>query len=411
MPAPIVVGDLSGIPEAIGSVGQAFAQALQMRGERQRLEGKRQQQQDILGRTLGMLGKEATPFDIMSSLNQAVAQGLEPETAQRYGQTMSSLLKAQQAAGPGPSEIADMSNLFQKFGMERDMADRNAELWGKLTVGGQTEMAKLLVDQISRQQFKPMEPAPDMRVGGEEIIEEESYKFPPVDIFEDRSPKERANLKGELLKANNEEYKAASTAVRNAQKNVMRYQQLERLNDSGQLPQNLENLNINWGTGEIRYPKLANEATQLYVKTVMDFLSGAKDTFGSRVTNFDVGMFLKRLPTLANTESGRRVIIEQMQALEELNALYDQSIKDTYDNYGTQNIDRANVERIAEDYRADKEAQIKDRFAKAIQKQEIFEAKALSPEGKVAARGPDGKIVYILQSQADKARERGYEVL
>ena len=53
---------------------------------------------------------------------------------------------------------------------------------------------------------------------------------------------------------------------------------------------------------------------QQYIKTLNDFISQAKNFFGARVTNFDLQSFKSRLPSLLNTEEGRRAIIEQMRA-------------------------------------------------------------------------------------------------
>ncbi len=285
----------------------------------------------------------------MTALASTQEQGVPLDYATKYGALYSTLQKANKQPF-GPEQQDSMSQLFQKFGQEKEEADRNAELWGQLTTGGQTEFAKYLVDSIVRGQQTGAGAVPGVEV---DQVEEETYQWPAVDVFEDRTPKERTQLKTELLKTNNQEYKAVTDSLRKNEERQMKYEQLQRLNDSGKLPSGLQNLNINWTTGDIRFPKLANQETQQFVKTVYDFMSGAKDMFGARVTNFEIGTFLKRLPTLANTEEGRRVILAQMQAIEKLNSLYDESIQDTYDHYGAQRIDRMNVEKIAKEYRKD----------------------------------------------------------
>lgn len=430
MPAPIILQDTSGLARGITGAGSALAQALQFRAqaktrtqEQERLEAKNQQYGSILDQTLGTLEEGASPLQVTQALTAAVNQGVPVDTARNYGTLYATLEKSRKEGPPGPDQIAGMANLFGKFGMEEDVAQRNADLWGRLTTGGQTEFAKMLVDQIARNQFKPVEERADFSAVtpegtfavreevGPALPQEETFKWPMVDVFEDRTPKERATLKSDLLKLNNVEIKEINKKLQTSRGNLMRYEQLERLNDSKKLPEGLENANINWTTGEIRFPKFANAETQQYVKTVMDFMSTAKDSFGARVTNFEVGLFLKRLPTLANTEEGRRVILKQMQAIEKLNVLHEQSIREVYDHYGTQKIDRASAERIAEDYRADEQKSLLKEFAESMHAQETHEARSLAPEGKVPAKGPDGKIVYIWTHQADKAAKKGYNVL
>lgn len=418
MPAPIILQDQSGLAQGLATAGSAFAQAMQQRNlqkqedvRQQKALQQQQQYGSILNQALGDLGQNPSAIGVTQALMGALEQGVPPEMVQKYGSLYAALEKSQKQGLMGPEDVSQMGQLFQQFGMGEEEAMRNAQLYGQLTTGGQTEMAKLLVDRISRGGFEQaQQPGMGMQPQ-EEVIEEVGFKWPKVNVFEDRTPKERASLKTELLKENNKELKEINTSLNTSNNNLLRYQQLERLNNSGQLPTNLEALNINWSTGDIRFPRLANPATQQYVKTVMDFMSGAKDTFGARVTNFEIGTFLKRLPTLANSEEGRRVIIEQMKTIEELNQLRDQSIKDVYDHYGNQKIDRATADRIAEDYRSDAEAELKKKFANSVQAQEVYEAKSLAPEGKVAARSPSGEIVYIYQSKADVAQKKGYEIL
>lgn len=417
MPAPIILQDQSGLGAGIAGAGNALAQALGTRVQQQRNERQQQQYGSILDKTLGQLPENPSALQVTQALSSAMQQGVPSDIAQNYGSLYSTLQKSQPNLPPGPDEINSMSNLFRKFGMEEDVALRNAELWGKLTTGGQTEMAKMLVDQISRNQFRPKEQQIDDPAGMlsgegvEEVLEVQEFKWPKVDIFEDRTPKERANLKGELLKTNNAEYKEISEKLRKTDQEIMRYDQLERLNDSGKLPSGMGKYNINWTTGDIRIPALASPETQQYVKTINDFTVAAKDTFGARVTNFELGAFMKRLPTLANSEEGRRLILDQMKAMKGLDKLYDESIKAVYDKYGMQKIDRSNVERIAEDYRKDEEERLIKQFNESMNAQEVYTARQNAPEGTLPVRKPDGTIGYLPIDKVDLAKKKGWEIL
>lgn len=416
MPAPIILQDQSGLAQGIAGAGSALAGALGQRMQQKRQQQQQQQYGSILDQTLGSLPQDASPLQVTQALSQAVQQGVPTDVAQNYGTLYATLQKSQPNMPPGPDQINTMSTLFKKFGMPEDVAQRNAELWGQLTTGGQTEMAKMLVDQISRQQYSQNNANPQMGfqpMGEEAVVSEEeveTFDFPKVDVFEDRTPKERTQLKTELLKQNNASYSDNSEKLRKVDSEIMRYNQLEQLNNSGRLPEGLEALNINWTTGDIRYPKLANPETQQFVKTINDFTVAAKDTFGARVTNFELGAFMKRLPTLANTTEGRRVILAQMKAMKDLDRLYHDSLKEVYDHYGMQKIDKASAERIAADLRKDDEAKLKQKFEDSVKAQEVYDARARAPEGKIPAIAPDGRVVYIWRNQADKAEKQGFRI-
>ena len=419
MPAPIIWQDTSGLGQGISQAGGALGQALGQIMQQKRSQAQQQQYGSILDQTLGGLPEDASPLQVTQALTQAVNQGVPNDIVQNYGTLYATLQKTQKGLPPGPEEIPKMTTLFQKFGMPEEVAQRNAELWATLTTGGQTEMAKLLVDQIARNQFKAPEQQVDFnemsRVTegqeGIQVEQVEELKYPKVDVFEDRTPKERIALKTDLLKSNNEKVSSSSESVRKKEGLINRYTQLERLNESGRLPQGLENLNINWTTGDIRYPKLANAETQAYVKAINDFTTQAKDTFGARVTNFELGTFMKRLPTLANNEAGRRIILDQMKFSSEADQLYDKALLDVYDHYGVQNIDFSKADSIARDRIKDGAAEIRTKALENLDSAEIQEARMLAPEGKIPARSKKGNIVYIWSHQADKAEKQGYKLL
>lgn len=429
----IILPDLSGLAQGISSAGSILGQALQQRRLQQKEEQLiSQQKRDILERqsqygsilenTLGALEENASPIQITKALTSAVNQGLPTDIANQYGTLYATLQKSRPNMPPGPEQVTTMANLFKKFGMPEEIASRNAELWANLTTGGQTEMAKLLVDQIARNQYSPAIESINYSsldtnnlLRPEEtqvdITEVNRFKFPNVNVFEDRTPKERADLKKELLKSNNVEYKDISTKIKNIDNEVLRYDQLNRLNETGKLPENFGRLNVNWTTGDINFPFLANEETQLFVKTINDFTVAAKDTYGSRVTNFELGAFMKRLPTLANSTEGRRLILSQMEAMKGLDRLYEDSLKKVYDHYGMQKIDRATAERIAEDLRADDEKELKKKFAEAINAQENFDLRKRAPEGHLPVRKPDGSVGYLPIDKVDLAKKKGWKIL
>lgn len=413
MASPIVIPDQSGLAQAITGIGSAFGQALQKKGvqQQQKNEGT------IVENILNNLSDSPSPLEVTQALSSALKQGVSPDTVKNFGSLYGILRRNSPNNLPGEEQIGKMSDLFQKFGMEEEEARRNAELWGQMTVGGQTEMAKYLVDQIARNQYKSNSSTPNFSpssFSSEENIpikETETLDFPKIDIFEGRTPKEKVSLKTELLKQNNKHIEEVSKNREFNDKKIMRYDQLERLNNTKKLPENLGRLNVDIKTGELRVPALANEETQLYVKTINDFVKDAKKTFGARVTNFDVQVFKKMLPTLANTSAGRRLIISQMRIMTQLDQLKEDSLKEVYNHYGAQNIDRLNAEKIAEERRQRPEKALKEQFKDVLNAQKDYVLKQNAPSGLIPVIKPDGSRGYLPGDQVERAKIKGWKLL
>jgi hypothetical protein len=88
--------------------------------------------------------------------------------------------------------------------------------------------------------------------------------------------------------------------------------------------------------GEIRptaFALLSPEA-QESIKLTVDQLTGAKDTFGARVTNFDVQTYMKRLPSLLNSPEGRRRVLRDLRLINKINRLHDTEVLNIIDEAG-----------------------------------------------------------------------------
>lgn len=140
----------------------------------------------------------------------------------------------------------------------------------------------------------------------------------------------------EIFKAGSERYKTglpryeeAGKKLRQNQDNNVRLNELDKLNESKKLPKDFGRLNVN-SDGNLRLPFLANKESEKYVKILNEFSAGAKETFGARVTNFDLTQYLKRFPTLLNSEEGRRDIVKHMKMFNEMNALWDKNLQTVY---------------------------------------------------------------------------------
>lgn len=158
------------------------------------------------------------------------------------------------------------------------------------------------------------------------------------------------------------QYQEAGTKIRGLARDKERIDILKSLNTSEKLPKNLGRLNVDTD-GNLRLPFLANPETQRFVKTLNEFSSSAKDTFGSRVTNFDLSQYLKRFPTLLNTKDGRKQLLQQMDIVNKINGFYYGDLKKVYDKAGgVRKIDADAAERFAEKLSEKKIEQLSEKF-------------------------------------------------
>lgn len=178
----------------------------------------------------------------------------------------------------------------------------------------------------------------------------------------DRSKEQDKKGKAETYKTNLPVYKEAIDNMTKFESEIRSLDQMSEINKRDKLPKGLGRLNINWGTGEIRVPFLANTDTQRFAKLVNDFTTKAKDSYGARVTNFELERFLKRLPTLANSKEGRKQIIEQMSIMNELNLLREKTLKEVYDEHGLGGIDFQKANILADETMSKEKQKLIDRL-------------------------------------------------
>lgn len=117
--------------------------------------------------------------------------------------------------------------------------------------------------------------------------------------------------------------------------------------------------------GELRPTATASLSpeAQEAVKLVADNLSGAKDTFGARVTNFDIQSYMKRLPTLLNSAEGRRRVLRDLSMMNELNQMHTEGVLGVIDRYGGPGkISVSKAERIFKKEFAPQMKKIKEEF-------------------------------------------------
>jgi hypothetical protein len=195
---------------------------------------------------------------------------------------------------------------------------------------------------------------------------------------------------------------------------MIRYNRLTNLNNSHKLPEGAASLVINPDTGETygvaQLAGLVNKETQDFVKTMNDFLIDAKNYFGSRVTNFDVSAFKSRLPTLLNSEEGRRLIIEQMKLMEELQIVHDKELENGLKHYG-RNASYSDIQRVVDDKTGKREASIIDKINNLDKASDYMDLMANDPKfkGTTLMQSPKtGKFKAFNPTEAKEAKARGW---
>ena len=231
--------------------------------------------------------------------------------------------------------------------IKRGFTPQEIGLWLHFTEGGKTHLSKEIVERIQREGGFERRGLPGKEENGLDLLKQkdvtpslegEEDTTPSIEAIEGEkehlTPRER-NAREEIrYKINLPLFQAAQVKVKSHESEALGIQRLQKLNKTGKLPKGLQRWNVNFTTGELRVPFLANADTQAFVKTINDFTTKAKDSFGARVTNFELKRFMKRLPTLLNTDEGREVVLRQMEIVNQINTLYDQGTLDIFDRAG-----------------------------------------------------------------------------
>lgn len=154
--------------------------------------------------------------------------------------------------------------------------------------------------------------------------------------------------------------------------------------------------------GELRPTAAAalSPEAQEAVKLVADNLSGAKDTFGARVTNFDLQAYMKRLPTLLNSAEGRRRVLRDLRLMNKLNTMHQEGVLEIVDREGgPEKISLSQAERR---YRKEHSREI-DQLKKEF----------VNPEKHVFHDRPDAKVyqgrIIVDEQTGERLKSNGKE--
>ncbi len=296
-------------------------------------------------------------------LGQGLGQGFGTGLSQGIGNAINNMFEQRKIASA------------EKDFINRGLPPALARLAAVAPVGGQTEIFKAALDEFKRSGRPLMQSlggaqeqqvSPEIaEAAGEQMEAPETPRMQPkaqVDADLGLTPSERAKRESERYKTGLPIYQETTQKLKVLRDDEDRFKVLQQLNESGKLPKNLERLNVD-KEGNLKFPYGATPEAQRFVKTLNEFSAGAKDTFGSRVTNFDLQQYLLRYPTLLNTEEGRRQLIQQMKIVNQINTAYYGALKKAYNEAGgIRKIDADEAERRAEQMSAPVIDKLRQRF-------------------------------------------------
>lgn len=229
--------------------------------------------------------------------------------------------------------------------------------------------------------------------GGEEIAQptpsneikpNQKEKFPEIPPPPETTPAEREKIRTLNQKENTKAFEDNHKKKRAIRDDLLANKRMQQLNDTKKLPTGPERwLTVNPQTGDVstlakRIGKV-NPETQAYVKEVNKFIRNAKDYYGARVTNFDLETFLAQLPTLSNTEQGRRLILKQMQQESQLQYIYANKMDEALKHYG-RNANIIDINKVVDEQIKDEEAGLIKKMDLTLEASKILNKMADNPK-------------------------------
>lgn len=272
------------------------------------------------------------------------------------------------------------------------------DLYNVASVGGQTKIIDNLIEENSRKKQPPGMESPEI-----------------TDHDAGLTPRERVKRQDDRFRLQTPLVTKNSESLSGLENEELSLNLLDELTDSGKVGNGVNKLNINPKTGDLIIPQFATPEEQLFVKTVNDFTVKAKDSFGARVTNFELDRFMQRLPTLANSTEGRKLILRQMKLINKINQIEKKAIQNVFDQYGVRNIDYVDAENKARSSIQDQKEGLRNEYvnleqlSKKEESEQLKHIKSKVKPGYTAMRTPEGSIKQFPEKNIPNLEQKGYK--
>lgn len=142
----------------------------------------------------------------------------------------------------------------------------------------------------------------------------------------------------EAFKATKQERSEIIKAGRKAKQQLEDLNRMEELEKEGNLdtPGYIEFLK----RSGLDIPALMDIGSEEFNKIAANFIGGAKDALGGRVTNFELEQFLKTIPSLSQSPEGRKRVIANLKRIKRTEVEYKKALKDVMsENKGVPPLD------------------------------------------------------------------------
>lgn len=224
---------------------------------------------------------------------------------------------------------------------------------------------------------------------------------------------ERVKWENNNEKENNKLLKETNDKKKAFRSNDTLITSMTQVNDGKYLPSGIGKMVIiDPATGEIRPTaqllELQNPQTELYIKNLKQWLKGAKEFFGARVTNFDVTSFMAQLPSLMNSEQGRRLILKQMKYVNDLESIHNNTLNEGIKKYG-RNANYNQISDVVDRKVMAKEEDLMGKINNLVSASKDIELMAQNPEkfkGFVLMQNPKGEFRAVPQDRVDYLKKQ-----
>lgn len=256
---------------------------------------------------------------------------------------------------------------------------------------------------------------PEASTALEEIPTKEEWpELPPP---ENMIPAEKIKWENKNEATNIKELKDIESKKKVYRDNRILINGMQKAVDSKKLPKGLEKmLVIDPATGDIRPTAqaagLINKETEDYVKNLKKFLKGAKEFFGARVTNFDVTSFMAQLPGLLTSEQGKRLILKQMELVNELESVHANELDEGLKKYGRK-ANYIDISRTVDERVAKRESEILKKIDQAVEASDELDRMADNPDkfrDSSLMLTPEGKFKAVKKDLIPKYESKGWSV-
>lgn len=146
---------------------------------------------------------------------------------------------------------------------------------------------------------------------------------------------------------------------------------------------------------------LEDPSSELFNKLSLDLLKGLPETYGNRILKVEVENFLKTIPSLMNSASGRRMIASNMLKLGEMKEVYYNEMRNQQKQFRDQNkpLPRDFQQEIFDQVRPQVD-RINNEFVKMADIKEV-------PNRTTPFFTPSGQIKFVPKNQVEQAVANG----